>query len=87
MRALRALPVLLFALALPGCGHWLEMVGNSAGLDSPAKLVDTKVPPDLLVASDGSECRVPRSRFDHIQAGDVVTCVWTHGERPDPGGG
>ena len=69
--------VIVTALATGGCGALVETAANSAGLQSPAKAVADKAPPDLLIAWDGTTCRVPEARFENIQIGQRVTCVWT----------
>jgi hypothetical protein len=77
MRITALVSILLVAPGLTACSPFLEVAANSAGLPSPTRLVEGKIPPDLLVARDGSRCRVPRARFEKIQPGQHVTCVWT----------
>ena len=73
----RLLAVATLAVALSGCGPLIEFAASSAGLPSPAKRVADKAPPDLLVADDGTTCRVPEARYRRIARGDHITCVWT----------
>ena len=67
------------AAGLAGCGPLIEFGANSAGLGSPSKPVHAKDPPDTLIASDGTSCRVPQARFEQIEVGDHITCVWSGG--------
>lgn len=86
MKIARLLIAAALAAGLAGC--WLiELGANSAGLGSPSKMVQAKDPPDTLVASDGTSCRVPEARFKEIEVGDYITCVWSGGRisyRPLP---
>jgi hypothetical protein len=75
----RVAALVVLALGLSGCGHLMESVANVAGLPSQSKRVSTKVPPTTLVAEDGTICQVPEVRFERIEAGDVITCVWSGG--------
>ena len=92
MKALRWIPVLLLALGLTGCGYVIEtaagmIVDNNTPQsdlrrDGPAsaslsKVVANKVAPNTLVARDGSVCTVPEARFDYIEIGQTVICVWS----------
>jgi hypothetical protein len=77
MSSLRLLSAIALVLGVSGCGPLTEFVANSAGLPSPAKRVVDKAPPDVLVADDGSTCHVPPARFERIEPGDHVTCVWS----------
>lgn len=68
--------IAVLALSLSGCSI-LEMVANDAGLSSPSKRVADKAPPNVLVAQDGTTCKVPTSRFDRVRIGQSITCVWS----------
>lgn len=77
MNTRRMIGAAALALGLSGCGFLVETAANNAGIPSPAKAVAEKAPPNLLIAHDGTTCRVPEARFDHIVIGQSVTCVWT----------
>jgi hypothetical protein len=72
----RALALPALVLTLSGC-WFVETAANSTGMGTPAKVVAAKTPPDLLIARDGTTCRVPERRFDQIRVGQTVTCVWS----------
>lgn len=57
--------------------------------DTPTgrKYVVDKSPPDALRAVYGAECVVPPVRFDSIDPGDEVSCVWADELEPDLAGG
>lgn len=90
MRATRIAPVLFLTFGLTGCGFAIETIAgnvfgrrpesdiNRSGLASVTimKVVADKVPPTTLVARDGSVCKVPKVRFDHIKVGQSIVCVW-----------
>lgn len=73
----RTLLVLAALTVASGCAALVETAANSAGVQSPSKAVADKEPPDILVAWDGTTCRVPEVRFEHIRIGQRITCVWT----------
>lgn len=77
MNTRQLVAIALLSTPLLGCAAFVEFAANSAGLPSPAKRVGAKSPPDLLIADDGSECRVPESRFRQIDVGDHITCLWS----------
>ena len=90
MSATRLVPVVVLAVGLTGCGFMIETVaGNIFGgapesdiarsgmtSTSTTKVVADKVPPSTLVARDGSVCEVPEARFEHIEVGQSIVCVW-----------
>ncbi len=86
MRIRRAVPVLLLAVALSGCGYVFETAvtlafdgaADGVGVPAPAMVVADKYPPTTLVARDGSQCEVPAARFDHIRVGQKIVCVWAN---------
>ena len=57
--------------------------------DTPTvrKYVVEKSLPDALRAADGAECVVPPARFDSIDPGDEVSCVWADELEEDLDGG
>lgn len=83
MKRLRMLFVALLALGALGCGHLVETAAHVADIPSPAKRVASKAEPDLLIAHDGSSCKVPPARFSYIEVGQSITCVWM--DRTGPG--
>lgn len=76
MKTRRILGIAALAFGLSGC-IVIEMIATDAGIPSPSKVVAEKAPPDILVASDGTTCKVPEVRFDHVRIGQSITCVWT----------
>jgi hypothetical protein len=76
MMRLGSLGIAIVAVGLSGC-FLVETAANSAGIPSPAKVVADKAPPDMLIATDGTTCMVPRSRYDRVRIGQSITCVWT----------
>ena len=81
MKIARLLITAALAAGLAGCGL-IEFAANTAGLSSPSKRVEAKASPNTLVASDGTSCQVPEARFDQIEVGDWITCVWSGGPSP-----
>jgi hypothetical protein len=41
------------------------------------KVVSSKEAPASLIADDGSRCAVSASRFEEMQVGDKVWCLWS----------
>ena len=78
MKIARLLITAVLAAGLAGCGL-IEFAANSAGLGSPSKRVEAKASPNTLFASDGTRCQVPEARFEQIEVGDHITCVWSGG--------
>jgi hypothetical protein len=98
MRNLRLLPAVILALGLTGCGFVIETIaGNVFGRrpesditqpgfasESITKVVADKVPPTTLVARDGSVCEVPEARFEYIELGQSIVCVWASASLREP---
>lgn len=90
MNANRLVPVAVLAVGLTGCGFMIETVAGNifggapesdiarSGITSASttRVVAEKVPPSTLVARDGSVCEVPEARFEHIEVGQSIVCVW-----------
>lgn len=89
MRVSRALPLVLAigsaACILPG-GHRVEPTPGVVGVvvKSPnmpnrglmRKRVTAKQEPDLLLAEDGTSCRVSAERYREVEVGTDQLCGW-----------
>ncbi len=64
-------------LGLSGCNTLIEAAVGAVGLPSPSKTVVAKASSNVLLARDGSTCKVPEPRYEIVRVGDSVTCVWT----------
>lgn len=70
--------VLVAGVTLGGCGIPLQHQEALRKASSVfAKPVSAKRDPVYLIAVDGTECTVPKKRFDKIKVGDNVFCVWS----------
>ena len=77
--------VALTACVLSG-GQRVEPIPGAAGVvvtspQSPQrgpsrKRVTTKQEPDLLIAEDGTSCRVSRDRYKEVEVGTDQLCSW-----------
>jgi hypothetical protein len=74
VRVLLPLTVLLFAGCIPGTG--IAPTRDSVGTTFSTKEVVAKYEPDLLLARDGSTCRVSSDRFAAAGVGRLLRCNW-----------
>ena len=90
VRLTRALRPAVCAVALAACllpgGQRVQPIAGGRGvvITSPQtpnlglsrKRVTTKQEPDLLIAEDGTSCRVSRDRYQEVEVGSEQLCGW-----------
>jgi hypothetical protein len=83
---MRTLVAVLLLAATAGCnlfsGFPLPGPKGQASRQIERKLVSDKVPPQELVAYDGTRCVVTEDRFRRTAVGQRIWCVWLHGAFP-----
>jgi hypothetical protein len=80
--------LIALSLTLAGCilpsGHRVEPIPGGAVVVSPnmpdrglkRKRVVAKQEPDLLLAEDGTSCRVKKDRYREVEVGTDQLCGW-----------
>jgi hypothetical protein len=75
----RIIQPLLLALALGiGCRANGPVIGQTAGISTEVTLeVVSKRPPEVLIARDGSTCRVAPDVYARTVVGSMFRCRWS----------
>ena len=70
-------------LALAGCSAVPGFVANSLGLPFREKVVMSKLENNELLAMDDTTCMVSRGRYEDVDIGESVACLWSAHPRRD----
>lgn len=77
IRPLRSMAASVFLVSATACAS--VPLPDVAGRDTPdleRKVVVAKREPQVLVAGDGTRCAASGSKFERVQLGDGVWCLW-----------
>ena len=70
-------------VALAGCSAVPGFVANTLGLPVREKVVMSKLENRELLAVDHTTCMVSRGRYDDVEIGESVACLWSAHPRRD----
>lgn len=74
--------VVLSGVAVPvsGCPNVVAgLVGDSVGVPLHAKVISSKVEPNVVIAVDGTICEVTKGRWEQARVGREILCSWSDG--------